>query len=217
MADLTCVDGSTLSVLPEAVLDRDDVAYEMTLRLVRDSEPFGVVGERCGFFLATLAGRLAGAIAGGGPLADGGTGTAVNAPEDRFPPSSMEAGVRAWAHDEGRPADAAWATFTRYLPRERSLFSFRRRDPDDPARSAELRCSLRTSKSWVATDERGLGRWVLRERAVLDAWGDGGQGVRAMLTAPELLEFLQVLLAQADAIGIAYPDTGPIELQRPVG
>ncbi len=217
VADVTCVDGTTLSVLPDPVLDRDDVPYEMTLRLLRDGQPFGVVGERCGFFLATLATRVEGAINEVGPVADGGVGEASVAPEDRFPPSSMEAGVRAWAADHGQPEGAAWATLTRYLPRERSLFSFRHRDPDDPARLAELRCSLRTSKQWLTTDERGLGRWVLRERAVLDAWGDGGQGVRAMLAAPELLSFLRVLLAQADAIGIAYGDTGPIELQRPVG
>jgi hypothetical protein len=52
---------------------------------------------------------------------------------------------------------------------------------------------------------------------VLDAWGDSGKGLRAMLTAPELLDLLRVLLAQAGAIGIGYGDTGPIHLQRPVG
>ena len=70
VADVTCVDGSVLSVLPEAVLDRDDVPYEMALRLLRDGEPFGVVGERCGFFLATVAARLARATAAAGPVAD---------------------------------------------------------------------------------------------------------------------------------------------------
>lgn len=211
------MDGSVLSVLPESVRDRDDIPYEMALRLVRDGEPFGVVGERCGFFLANLAARLAQATAAGGPLAAGGTNAAWAEPDDRFPPSSMEAGVRAWAADAGLPPDRTWADMTRYLPRERSLFSFRRRDPDDPTRLAELRCSLRTSKSWVATDDRGRGRWVLRERALLDAWGEGGLGIRALLTAPELLDFLRDLLAEASAIGIAYGDTGPIELQRPVG
>ena len=125
--------------------------------------------------------------------------------------------MRAWAADNDLSGDATWAELTRYLPRERSLFSFRRRDPDDPARLGELRCSLRTSKVWVSDNERGLGRWTIRERAVLDAWGEAGRGVRAVLTAPELLDFLRMLLAQADAIGITYGDTGPIDLQRPVG
>jgi hypothetical protein len=217
VADVTCVDGSVLSVLPEAVLDRDDVPYEMALRLILNQEPFGVVGERCGFFLATLAVRLARATADRGPLADDGMAVTWVDPDDRFPPSSMEAGVRAWAADASLPADDTWQELTHYLPRERSLFSFRRRDPDDPARLGELRCSLRTSKAWVASDAGGLGRWVIRERAVLDAWGESGRGVRAVLTAPDLLAFLRMLLAQADAIGITYADTGPIDLQRPVG
>ncbi len=218
VADVLCVDGLTvLTILPEPVLDRDDVPYEMALRLLRDGAPFGVVGERCGFFLANLTSRLERAVHEAGPMADDGVGERWNDPADRFPPSSMEAGVRAWAADHGQSGSEAWSTLARYLPRERSLFSFRRRDPDDPARLAELRCSLRTSKSWVASDQRGLGRWVLRERAVLDAWGDTGQGLRAMLTAPELLDLLRLLLTQAGAIGIGYGDTGPIDLQRPVG
>ena len=217
VADVTCVDGSALSVVPEAVLDRDDVPYEMTVRLMLDGEPFGVVGERCGFFLATVAVRLSRAIAERGPVADNGLAGEWVDPDDRFPPSSMEAGARAWASDAGLATDDTWVQLMRYLPRERSLFSFRRRDPDDPARLGELRCSLRTSKVWVDADAGGRGRWKLRERAVLDAWGESGRGVRAVLTAPELLEFLRVLLAQADAIGIAYADTGPIDLQRPVG
>lgn len=217
MADVTCVDGSVLTVLPEAVLDRDDVPYEMTVRLLRNGEPFGVVGERCGFFLATVAVRLARAISASGPVADDGMGIEWVDPDDRFAPSSMEAGVKAWAADAGLPVDSTWQELTRYLPRERSLFSFRRRDPDDPARLGELRCSLRTSKAWVENGENGAGRWKIRERAVLDAWGEAGLGVRAVMTAPELLAFLRSLLAQADAIGVTYTDTGPIDLQRPVG
>ncbi len=203
-----------LAVIPEAVLDRDDVPYEMTLRLLCDGQPFGVVGERCGYFLATLANRLGRAAEASGPVADDGLGVVWEDPDDRFPPSSMEAGVRAWAGERGLPPDQTWAELMRYLPRERSLLSFRRRDPDDPARLAELRCSLRTSKVWVATDERGTGRWKLRERAVLDAWGDSGQGLRATLTAPELLAFLRLLLAQAGAIGIAYAEPDSAEVPR---
>ena len=217
MADVTCVDGSVLTVLPDAVLDRDDVPYEMTVRLLHNGEPFAVVGERCGFFLATVAVRLSRAISERGPIADDGFGNEWVDPDDRFPPSAVEAGVRTWAADHHLPPTHTWQGLTRYLPRERELFSFRRRDPDDPARLGELRCSLRTSKVWVDSAQGQGGRWQLRERAVLDAWGDAGTGVRAVMTAPQLLSFLRTLLAQAEAIGIVYGETGPIDLQRPVG
>ena len=58
MADVTCVDGSTLSVLPVPVLDRHGSAYEVTLSLTRDGAPFGDVGERCGWFLTRTAAAL---------------------------------------------------------------------------------------------------------------------------------------------------------------
>ncbi|NUR84961.1 MAG: hypothetical protein HOY71_12830 [Nonomuraea sp.] len=55
MGGLRCVDGSYLTVTPIPCLDSVGVPYEITLELHRDGSPYGVVGERCGWFLARLA------------------------------------------------------------------------------------------------------------------------------------------------------------------
>lgn len=201
MADLRCGDGSLLGVHPEPVADRDGAAYEITLRLTRNSVPFGAVGERCGYFLASTAGRLAAARFDGSPVA-------ARWPDldDRFPASSLEAGLRAWAADAELDPDEAWETVARYLPRDRDLFAFRSRDPDDIASSGELRCSLHGLRSWLpGGGEAGAGgRWRLSQRAVLDAWGPAGGGVRSVLTSGELAAFLADLLADCAAVGAVY-------------
>jgi hypothetical protein len=215
MATLTCVNGSTLDVLPVMVVDRDAVPYELTLRMLRDGTPFGAVGERCGFFLAATAGRLRTAA---GEEADG--QLRWPDPDDRFPASSAEGGVRAWAADSGLNADQTWAALQRYLPRERDLFTFRTRDPDDLATIGELRCSVRTQRTWVAGDAPagGGGRWRLARRAVVEAWGDEGAGVRAVVGAVDLLRWLTELLDQAAAMGCSYDAVEPSGLlRRPAG
>ena len=198
MAELTCVDGSVLSVLPEPCRDRDGTPYEVTLRLLLDGHELGAVGERCGFFLAATAARLRAA----GP--------------DAFPPGSVEGGLRAWAADEDLDPDAAWASLSRYLPRERELFAFRSRDPDDLSVAGELRAVLREERSWVRQD--GAGRWRLRRRAVVEAWGARGTGVRAVVDSAGLLEFLDRLLGECAAVGASYDGVGEVGgLRRPVG
>jgi hypothetical protein len=201
MAEITCVDGSRLGVHPVAVLDRQRLPYEVTLRLTRDGAEFGVVGERCGYFLDTVRGRLVAARAEGSPEAD-----RWGLP-DRFPGGSVEAGVRAWARDGGRDPADAWSELARYVPRERELFAFRHRDPDDLASTGELRCTVRTEKSWEPEGSRrsrraaapvdgSPGRWRLVRRAVLEAWGDLGIGVRAVLDSTALAGFLATLVAE---------------------
>ena len=198
MAELTCVDGSVLSVLPEPCLDRDGTPYEVTLRLLRDGRDLGAVGERCGFFLAATAARLRAA----GPGA--------------FPAGSVEGGLRAWAADAGVDPDEAWTSLSRYLPRECELFAFRSRDPDDLAEAGELRAVLREERTWVRED--GAGRWRLRCLAVVEAWGAGGTGVRAVLDSDGLQEFLDRLLADCAAVGAPYDGVGEVTgLRRPVG
>lgn len=59
MAQLTCADGAVLTVLPVPVLDRDGQTYEHTLAMLLDGEPFGDVGERCGWFLTQVLAGLA--------------------------------------------------------------------------------------------------------------------------------------------------------------
>ena len=215
MAHVTCVDGSTLGVVPVPVVDRHDVAYEVTLRLTRDGADFGAVGERCGYFIAAAAARLAEALADDSPVA-----ARWPDPADRFPASSLEGGLQTWLADEGLDADATWLRMQRYLPRDRDLFSFRTRDPDDLASAGELRCSLVTERTWVggAAVAGGGGRWRLAQRAVIDAWGDGGVGVRALLPAPALADFLRALLAAAAELGCRYDAVAAAGLlRRPAG
>src|SRR5271165_3315246 len=45
----------------------------------------------------------------------------------------------------------------------------------------------------------GHGRWQLTRRAVIEAWGDGGVGVRAVLTSAELVAFLDTVLNGPDS------------------
>jgi len=215
MATLTCVDASTLDVQPVMVVDRDAVPYELTLRMTRDGAPFGAVGERCGFFLAATVGRLRAAA----------DETIDRQPrwadeDDRFPASSAEGGVRAWAADSGLDADQTWAALQRYLPRERDLFAFRTRDPDDLATIGELRCSVRTQRTWEAGEgvAGGGGQWRLARRAVVEAWGDEGAGVRAVVGAVDLRRWVTALLDEAAAMGCSYDAVEPSGLlRRPAG
>ncbi len=198
MAELRCVDGSVLSVLPEPCLGRDGVPYEVTLRLERDGQQVGAVGERCGFFLAQTAARL----------------RAVHG----FPASGLEAGLRAWAADHGADADEAWSGFARYLPRDREVLAFRSRDPDDVSSAGELRVVLREERSWApAREDGGRGGWRLRRLAVVEAWDAGGRGVRSVLDRDGLLAFLDRLLADCAAAGVPYDDDAVSGVRRPVG
>ena len=204
MAQVRCVDGSVLTVSPVPVLDRDGVPYEITLRLLRDGRLFGEVGERCGWFIATTAARLRVARAGGDP--------------DAFPASSLEAGLRAWAVDEQLPADEAWECFERYVPRDRELFAFLSRDPDDLSSAGDLRLTLRTERTWLTIPDSARGYWRVRCLGVLDAWGAGGAGVRAVLTSAELLQLLEQLVQDFADVGTAYePGEELTGLRRPVG
>jgi hypothetical protein len=199
VAELRCVDGSVLAVRPVPVVGRDGTPYEVTLALLRDGEPFGEVGERCGYFLASTAARLR---AAGGD----------------FPPSSLEAGVRSWALDEQADPDQAWATMQRYLPRDRELFCFRARDPDDLASVGELRVALEEVRTWLPADGDQPGSWRVECCAVLQAWGSGGIGVRVVLSSERLLAFLDALVGEFAAVGVRYgDDEDAASLRRPVG
>lgn len=204
MVEVRCVDGSALAILPVPVLDRDGAPYEITLRLLRDGTLFGEVGERCGWFIATTAARLRAARADGDA--------------DAFPASSIEAGLRAWAADQQLPADEAWDCFERYVPRDRELFAFLSRDPDDLGSAGDLRVTLRTERTWLTVSNSERGYWRVRCLAVLDAWGAGGSGVRAVMTSTELLSLLEQLVQDFGDVGTAYkPWEDLTGLRRPVG
>jgi hypothetical protein len=212
MAEVICVDGSVLGIEPVPVVDRDGSTYEVTLRLTRNGLSFGAVGERCGFFLAALHGRLAHCRAEDHP--------AWPDPDDRFPESSVEGGLRSWVADEGQDPGVL-NRLERYLPRDHELFAFRHRDPDDLASTGELRCTLHTQKTWIVglrEDGPTRGRWRLARRAVLDAWGDAGVGTRAVLTSGQLLALLDALLDDCAAVGASYDraEDGAL-MRRPAG
>lgn len=192
---LRCVDGSTLLVIPVPSFDRGGTPYEITLELRRDGASFGSVGERCGHALAALSRLLATARSDDSPQA-----TTWPDQDDRFPDPPLDRALRATGcgHDLGS-----------YLPKERELFAFRCRDRGDLASTGELRCSLRTSCRWIAVparDGNGTGQWRIARRAVLEAWGAGGHGVRAVLTSGELAGFLTELLREAERAGADYRD-----------
>ena len=203
MAEVVCADGSVLVVLPVPCVDRDGAAYEATLRLLRDGAVFGEVGQRCAFFLAATATRLRAARDAAGP--------------DAFPTSSLEAGLLAWLSDHGDVGAQRWSELEHYLPRDRELFAFLARDPDDVATAGELRAWLRSERTWESRDG-GPGRWTVQHRAVLEAWGAGGTGVRAVLDSTALLALLDELLAECARLGVGPDRTLDLRgVRRPVG
>lgn len=193
MRTLRCLDGSALTVVPVPSFDRGGIPFEVTLELRRDGDAFGAVGERCGYFLADVAARVAAARADGSAQA-----ARWPDPDDRFP------GEAAAAHRPGRDDDVA--------VREPELFAFRYRDRGDVLSTGELRCTVRTSSLWVGRQQSAAGRWRVARRAVLEAWGASGRGVRAVLTSSELARFLDGLVAEADRLQRRPPArrTGPI-------
>jgi hypothetical protein len=178
VAEVVCVDGSVLALLPVARLDRSGVAYEVTLRLLRDGEPFGEVGECSGWRLSRTAEQLRAVQRASGP--------------DAFPAAGYDAVL-----DHGLVEDGDRTLLRRLLPRDRELLCLRARDPDDGDHSGELRLWVREDRSWHAGRDGAPGRWSLQARAVLDAWGSQGTGVRALLDGPALLRLLDRLVEEA--------------------
>jgi hypothetical protein len=192
-----CIDGSVLAVLPVPSLDRGGTPYEITLELHRDDVQFGAVGQRCGYLLARLVERLVAARADGSAEA-----ARWPDPDDRFPDPALPGAARTHAVSCAGAHRAGTAC-------EPELFALRSRDRVDRSSTGELRCTLRTSAVWLAAQEgvRMCGRWRVARRAVVEAWGSGGRGVRAVLTSAELVGFLGELVAEAERLVGPSPDT----------
>ena len=198
MAEVVCVDGSVLALLPVPVLDRSGAAYETTLRLLRDGRPFGEVGECSGWRLSRTAAHLRALQAEHGP--------------DAFPPGAYDAVL-----DRGLVEDGDRAALRQLLPRDRELLCLRARDPDDGDPSGELRLWVREDRTWHDGRDGQRGRWSLQARAVLDAWGSEGTGVRALLDGPALLRLLEALAGEAAVIsGDRRLQVGSQPADRPV-
>jgi hypothetical protein len=175
MGVLRCVDGTVLTVLAVACSDRAGTPYEVTLDLRRGRRPFASVGERCGFRLSQLAASVT---------------AAREDPEQ----------VRAWPDPDDRFPEPGPMLREEFRPREREYFSLRSREPGDLPGSGELRCLLRDSAEWLGGCGAGApgqaGRWRLTRRAVIEAWGADGIGLRAVLTSAELVTFLDTVLKE---------------------
>lgn len=217
MGDLRCVDGSVLSVVAVNCHDCAGRPYEITLNLARNSVPFAAVGQRCGHQLSQLAERVAAA------RDDPEQASVWPDPDDRFPDD--RAGPLAdFAGPEPEPQAANPGSLTAFMPGESEYFALRSRDRADLPGTGELRCVLRSNAVWagecVGTGQQrslparhivpgqrswpakrpppGEGRWRLTRRAVIEAWGAGGIGVRAVLTSAELVAFLDTVLSEPD-------------------
>ena len=204
-----------------ACSDRSGTPYEITLDLRRGRKPFASVGERCGFRLAQLAASVTAA------REDPEQARAWPDPDDRFPEPGPPCDERAGDGAGERAGEG-------FRPREREYFSLRSRHPGDLPGSGEFRCVLRDSAEWLgrpgtrARDQPP--GWRLTRRAVIEAWGADGIGLRAVLTSAELVTFLDTVLrepvgaaaaarapAGAQAAGKKLADTGrPAWRQPPV-
>jgi hypothetical protein len=187
MGVLRCVDGTVLTVLAVACNDQAGTPYEVTLDLRRGRKPFASVGERCGFRLSQLAASVTAA------REDPDQARAWPDPDDRFP----EPGPPPQPGLSPEPQRVSGEGFS---PREREYFSLRSREPGDLPGSGEFRCVLRDSADWLGGRGTGApgkpGRWRLTRRAVIEAWGADGIGLRAVLTSAELVTFLDTVLKE---------------------
>jgi hypothetical protein len=211
MGELRCVDGSVLTVTALACSDRLGMPYEITLDLRRGRKPFASIGERCGFRLSGLAASLTAA------REDPAQAMVWPDPDDRFPepgPSGAAgaAGPPGAAGAAGPPGQSSRSEFR---PGEREYFSLRSRERSDLPGSGEFRCVLRDSAVWLGErwpsgrrgnpgvlrpGSRRPGGWSLTRRAVIEAWGADGIGVRAVLTSAELVTFLDTVLREPAAV-----------------
>jgi len=223
MGALRCVDGSLLSV--EAVICRDRVGqpYEITLKLARNSVPFAAVGQRCGYQLSDLAARASAARQDPQQVA------AWPDPDDRFPapatgvlpgdheyfalrsherfdlPESGELrcvlrSTAVWVGECVGVAAHSKAGHGRQagkhgVPRQVGVPG----QPSAPGQGAVPTPADRRSYRTWRHRPGGQGRWQLTRRAVIEAWGAGGVGVRAVLTSAELVAFLDTVLNGPDS------------------
>src|SRR5262245_28535267 len=228
MGELRCVDGSLLSVAAVPCHDKAGRPYDVTLRLALDRRPFAIVGQRCAHQLATLAAQVHAA------RQDPELASCWPDPDDRFPlpAASLRSAQAVRSHSVPIPRDSVptlgdqpvdSAAVSQAAPRqpgtadfqpgEQEYFSLRSRERGDLPGHGEVRCLLRSSARWLDNSNTlgslSPGYWRLTRRAVLEAWGDSGTGVRAVLTSAELVTFLDTVLREPDgtALAVTAPDT----------
>jgi len=231
MGALRCVDGSILTVAAVACRDRLGKPYEITLTLARDERQFAAIGERCGFRLARLAALVSAA------REDPAQAAAWPDPDDRFPEPECEQG-RPPGRAPGRapgmrgpavvcmPGDREYFSLRARertdLPGAGELRCWLRSSADwlaeagsagQPGKAGSAgqpgkAGSARKQTGGSAGQAGGPAGWRLSRRAVLEAWGGPGIGLRAVLTSAELVTFLDTVLAEPGGISLAGPAPG---------
>src|SRR5271165_419790 len=212
MGVLRCVDGSVLSVEAVDCRDKAGQPYEITLRLARDSVPFAAVGQRCGYQLSQLAERISEA------RLDPGLAAEWPDPDDRFPAHS--AGSTPGDHEyfalrSRDRADLSGTGELRCVLRSSAVWvgecAGTGQHAPHPNRSLPGQHGLPGQRAWSARPSAGgHGRWRLTRRAVIEAWGAAGIGVRAVLTSAELVAFLDTVLTEPECVPAAAESTASI-------
>jgi hypothetical protein len=196
-----------LTVTALACRDRLGMPYEITLDLRRGSKPFASIGERCGFRLSQLAASVTAA------REDPEQAAAWPDPDDRFP-------------EPGPPGSPGRFSRHEFQPGEREYFSLKSRERSDLPGTGEFRCVLRDSAVWLGERWPSGGRghpgavkpgagqpggWSLTRRAVVEAWGADGIGLRAVLTSAELVTFLDTVLREPGGAAVAASSSAGVQ------
>jgi hypothetical protein len=209
-SSVVCVDGSVLSVAAVACRDKAGEPYEITLTLTRDSAPFATVGQRCGYQLSELAQRVRAA------RADPEQEAMWPDPDDRFP---VAAGARADAAAGDHEYFTLRSRDRADLPGTGELRCVLRSSAEwlgeclgtgrlssaagdslaGPSLAGQpVAAQPGAGPLGARPPARGRGSWRLSRRAVIEAWGTEGLGVRAVLTSAELVAFLDTVLSEPD-------------------
>ena len=88
-----------------------------------------------------------------------------------------------------------WPALAPRLPRDRELFALRSRDPDDVPATGALRAVVDVVRRWTGRE------WSSSVQVRVEAWGDGGTGVLAVLDLGAARAFVDGLLAEAGSDG----------------
>jgi len=239
MGALRCVDGSVLSVEAVSCRDRIGQPYEITLNLARDSVPFAAIGQRCGYQLSELAERISAARLDPEQAAawpdpdDRFPGPAGGNPADQVPDPAADgrdpAGPgRAVGYLPGNHEYFALRSRDRVdLPGTGELRCLLRssavwigecvgvsqhQPPGQHLQPGQHGVPAQHAQRAWRHPAGGHGRWQLSRRAVIEAWGAGGVGVRAVLTSAELVAFLDTVLMGPDG-GVCAGDVPVADAQ----
>src|SRR6266487_4069023 len=231
MGELRCVDSSLLGVAAVPCRDRAGRPYDVTLRLVLDRQPFAIVGQRCGHQLAALAAQVQAAREDPAqqscwPDPDDRFPVPGEAGGPAGLPAGFQPGEREYFTLRSRNrGDLPGGGEIRCLLRSSAHWLPAAAPPASPAPASPAPGSpspARPAVGGAASSPGGPvrspggpvrapggaapGHWRLSRRAVLEAWGDSGTGVRAVLTSAELVTFLDTVLSEPD---VGAPASSP--------